>query len=69
MDGLRHEVDRCKREYLTIKMMAEEEVILLRQQLVSLRKALATSDKERETVQKQLDKEASVLLLFFFSSL
>ncbi|XP_071809867.1 uncharacterized protein [Asterias amurensis] len=60
MDGLRHEVDRCKREYLTIKMMAEEEVILLRQQLVSLRKALATSDKERETVQKQLDKEMRI---------
>ena len=45
------------REYLSIKMTAEEEVILLRQQLMALRKALATSDRERESVQKQLDKE------------
>ncbi|XP_022108314.1 uncharacterized protein LOC110988792 isoform X2 [Acanthaster planci] len=59
-DALQHEVDRCKREYLAIKMTAEEEVILLRQQLMALRKALATSDKERETVQKQLDKEMRI---------
>ncbi|XP_038054173.1 uncharacterized protein LOC119726519 isoform X2 [Patiria miniata] len=59
-DALQHEVDRCKREYLTIKMTAEEEVILLRQQLTALRKALATSDKERETVQKQLGKEMRI---------
>ena len=37
--------------------MADQEVILLRQQLVALRKAMGGSEKERETIQKQLDKE------------
>ncbi len=57
MSDLQHDVDKCKREYLEIKMMADEEVILLRQQLVALRKAMASSEKERESTQKHLDKE------------
>ncbi|XP_072026117.1 uncharacterized protein [Amphiura filiformis] len=59
---LQHDVDKCKRAYLEIKMMADEEVILLRQQLVALRKAMASSEKERETIQKQLDKEMKIKL-------
>ena len=57
VSDLQQDVDKCKRDYLQIKMMADEEVILLRQQLVALRKAMASSEKERETIQKQLDKE------------
>lgn len=40
-----------------IKMTAEEEVILLRQQVVALRKALAESEHERESTSKLLEKE------------
>ncbi|XP_077868441.1 uncharacterized protein LOC100372084 [Saccoglossus kowalevskii] len=54
---LRQEADRCKKDYLEIKMMSEEEVILLRQQMISMKKSLANSEKEREAIQKLLDKE------------
>ncbi|XP_071476027.1 uncharacterized protein [Diadema antillarum] len=57
---LQHDLDRCKRDYLEIKMSANEEVILLRQQVLALRKALSTSEKERETTKKQLDKELRI---------
>ncbi|XP_077981616.1 uncharacterized protein LOC144436648 [Glandiceps talaboti] len=55
--NLRQEADRCKKDYLEITMMADEEVILLRQQLVALKKALANSEREREGIQKQQEKE------------
>ena len=41
-------------------MAANEEVILLRQQVVALRKALSTSEKEREATKKTLDKEVGI---------
>ena len=42
--------------YLELKMVAEEEVILLRQQLVALRSALKLSEKECEEIRRDLDK-------------
>ncbi|KAH3820979.1 hypothetical protein DPMN_122732 [Dreissena polymorpha] len=44
-----------------MKMEAEEQIILLRQQIVALRKALADQQKEANDVKKQLDKEVCVL--------
>ena len=38
---------------------AEEKVILLRQQIMALKKALADAQKEANDVQKALDKEVS----------
>uniref|UniRef100_A0A4W3J7T5 Coiled-coil domain-containing protein 162 n=1 Tax=Callorhinchus milii TaxID=7868 RepID=A0A4W3J7T5_CALMI len=44
--ALEQEVIKTKKDYLNIKMFAEEEVILLRQQLEAVRKALAKSQAE-----------------------
>jgi len=38
-------------------MEAEEQIILLRQQIVSLRKALSDAQRESNDVKKLLDKE------------
>ncbi|XP_033105563.1 uncharacterized protein LOC117107864 [Anneissia japonica] len=57
---LHSDANQCKRDYLEIKLMAEEEVILLRQQLVSLKSALSLSEQEREAIQKQIDKELQI---------
>ena len=38
-------------------MEAEEEIILLRQEIVNLRKALSESQREANDVKKVLDKE------------
>ena len=46
-----------------MKMEAEEQIILLRQQIVALRKALADQQKEANDVKKQLDKEVCVLFV------
>ncbi|KAJ8047613.1 hypothetical protein HOLleu_06655 [Holothuria leucospilota] len=54
---LKSEIDKCRKDYSYIKMTAEEEVILLRQQVVALRKALAESEHERESTSKLLEKE------------
>ncbi|PIK38490.1 hypothetical protein BSL78_24687 [Apostichopus japonicus] len=43
---LQNEIDKCRKDYLFIKMTAEEEVILLRQQVVALR-ALCPNRNER----------------------
>lgn len=45
--------------YEAMKMEAEEQVILLRQQIVALKKALADAQKESNDVKKLLDKEVS----------
>lgn len=42
-----------------MKMIAEEEVILLRQQQVAIRKALTSAEKELNEVKKMLEKEVN----------
>ncbi|XP_071816447.1 coiled-coil domain-containing protein 162-like [Apostichopus japonicus] len=54
---LQNEIDKCRKDYLFIKMTAEEEVILLRQQVVALRGALSESERERESTSNLLEKE------------
>ena len=54
---LRKAADRNKKDYVSIKMYAEEETILLRQQMVALRQALRDSDKECQEVKKELERE------------
>ncbi|CAH1785032.1 unnamed protein product [Owenia fusiformis] len=49
--------DRSKKDYLEVKMLADEEVILLRQQIVALRAGLSQSEAECNQVKKQLEKE------------
>lgn len=47
-----------------MRMEAEEQIILLRQQIVALRKALSDAQREANDVKKQLDKEVTVLYSF-----
>ncbi|XP_067402604.1 coiled-coil domain-containing protein 162-like [Emydura macquarii macquarii] len=51
-----------KEECLNAKMLAEQEVLLFRQQLLAVRKALAKSEAENEILKKQLDKQRHLLL-------
>ncbi|KAL8186355.1 UNVERIFIED_CONTAM: hypothetical protein K2H54_069211 [Gekko kuhli] len=46
-----------KKECLKYKMMAEQEVVLFRQQLKAARKALAQSQAENKRLKQQLDKQ------------
>ena len=56
---LQSELEGNKKTYEKMKMEAEEQVILLRQQIVALKKALADAQKEANDVKKLLDKEVS----------
>ncbi|XP_078069662.1 coiled-coil domain containing 162 [Mustelus asterias] len=59
--ALEKEVIKVKKDYLRIKMVAEEEVVLLRQQLTALRKALSRSQSENEKMERELEKEKWLL--------
>ncbi|XP_015265094.1 PREDICTED: coiled-coil domain-containing protein 162-like [Gekko japonicus] len=50
-----------KKECLKYKMMAEQEVLLFRQQLKAARKALAQSQAENKRLKQQLDKQDHLL--------
>ncbi|MGH0156902.1 UNVERIFIED_CONTAM: hypothetical protein FKN15_076171 [Acipenser sinensis] len=50
-----------KKECLAVKMVAEEEEILLRQQLEAVRQALSKCQKEYMTIKKQLGKQRQLL--------
>ena len=65
---LKNKSDLNRKQYLQLKMVAEEEVILLRQQLIALRSALKLSEKEGEHLRKELDKEVSLMILVCFST-
>ena len=41
-------------------MLAEQEIVLLRQQVLALRKALSESEKEAGEMRKKLDKEVNI---------
>ncbi|XP_062825081.1 uncharacterized protein ccdc162 isoform X2 [Anolis carolinensis] len=53
--------NKNKKEYLKLKMMAEKEAVLFRQQLRSARKALAQSQAENKKLNGQLDKQGHLL--------
>ncbi|XP_041105837.1 uncharacterized protein si:ch73-242m19.1 [Polyodon spathula] len=50
-----------KKECLAVKMIAEDEEILLRQQLEAVRQALSKCQKEYKTIKKQLGKQRQLL--------
>ncbi|XP_043531253.1 coiled-coil domain-containing protein 162-like [Chiloscyllium plagiosum] len=58
---LEQEVVKVKKRYLNIKMLAEEEVLLLRQQLSAVQKALSKSQSENDKMKKELEKEKWLL--------
>lgn len=49
--------ERHKKSYVGVKMAADEEKELLRQQIAALRKALADSEREARDIRRKLDKE------------
>ncbi|XP_060710566.1 coiled-coil domain-containing protein 162-like [Hemiscyllium ocellatum] len=59
--ALEQEVVKVKKRYLNIKMLAEEEVLLLRQQLSAVQKALSKSQSENDKMKKELEKEKWLL--------
>lgn len=54
---LRKESESGKKEMVEIQMLAEEQVMLLRQQLVAIKRALASTESESNEVRRALDKE------------
>ncbi|XP_012939634.1 uncharacterized protein LOC101845475 [Aplysia californica] len=57
---LRKKAEGSKKDHLGMKMLAEEEVVLLRQQLVAIRKALTSTEKDCNEVRKVLQREQKV---------
>ncbi|XP_037698208.1 uncharacterized protein LOC119539130 isoform X3 [Choloepus didactylus] len=55
------EVIQSKKECFSIKLMAEREVVLFRQQLLALRQALARAQADNAKMWKQQDKQAQLL--------
>ena len=54
---LRKDGETGKKEMVEVQMIAEEQVILLRQQLVAIKRALASTESESNEIRKLLDKE------------
>ncbi|XP_032877987.1 coiled-coil domain-containing protein 162-like [Amblyraja radiata] len=59
--ALEQEGIQSKKDYLNVKMLAEEEKVVLQQQLVALRRALCRSQSENERIKNELEKEKRLL--------
>ena len=57
MSELKKRNERSRKEYFDLRMTAEQEVIMLRQELVAVRKSLQTSEAECETLRQLISKE------------
>nr|KAG5699494.1 hypothetical protein BaRGS_020053 [Batillaria attramentaria] len=57
---LRKDSEMGKKETLEVRMLAEEQVILLRQQLIAIKRALAATERESNEVRRLLDKELKI---------
>lgn len=57
--GCLQEAMQSKKECLNIKLMAEQEVVLLRQQLLALRQALARAQADNMRMSKQQENQVS----------
>ena len=57
----------ARKEYVDLLMQSDEEVILLRQELLALRGALTDAEAESEKVKLALEREVSVYIIYFFA--
>ena len=48
-----------QKQGVKVQMLAEQEIVLLRQQILALRQALSGSEKEAGEMRKKLDKEVT----------
>lgn len=55
--------DSCKKQGVKVQMLAEQEIVLLRQQILALRTALSDSEKEAGEMRKKLDREVRLKLV------
>ena len=62
MSELKKRNERSRKEYFDLRMTAEQEVIMLRQELVAVRKSLQTSEAECETLRQLISKEVRDVL-------
>ncbi|XP_055490902.1 coiled-coil domain-containing protein 162-like [Leucoraja erinacea] len=59
--ALEQEGVQSKKDYLNVKMLAEEEKVVLQQQLVALRRSLCRSQSENERLKNEMEKEKRLL--------
>lgn len=52
-----------QKQGVKVQMLAEQEIVLLRQQILALRQALSGSEKEAGEMRKKLDKEVTKITL------
>ena len=52
-------MEKGRKEFLEQKMMSDEEVLILKQQLVAVRNALKESERECVEIRAQLENEVS----------
>lgn len=57
---MEEESDNNRKKNVKVQMLAEQEIVLLRQQILALRRALGDSEKEAGEMRKKLDKEVSL---------
>lgn len=69
LDEMEADSESNKKQSVKIQMLAEQEVVLLRQQILALRRALSDSEKEAGEMRKKLDKEVSWTVALWFSHL
>lgn len=64
---MENENEGRKKQVITTQILAEQEIILLRQQILALRKALSESEKEAGDMRKKLDKEVRKIIKLLIS--
>ena len=57
LDDMEEESENTRKQNVKVQMLAEQEIVLLRQQILALRRALGDSEKEAGEMRKKLDKE------------
>ena len=55
--------EATRKQNVKVQMLAEQEIVLLRQQILALRRALSDSEKEAGEMRKRLDREVSSIII------
>ena len=55
--------EATRKQNVKVQMLAEQEIVLLRQQILALRRALSDSEKEAGEMRKRLDREVNSIII------